>query len=148
MYRTAIDGGRLKSTALDQAIHFEQQHRDAATKLVELLEGEAATGPNAALLQTLQPRVAGAPTDTATIAALQDIEESAAATYQWSVLQAKDWQFVATLASITPVAGQHAAAWSQKAAADLAAWLGSFDEAVPVIQGTDGRWDPAQYPVR
>jgi hypothetical protein len=148
VYGTALDGGKLKTPARDQATAFREQHRLQAAKLVDAIQSSAASGPNPGLLQSLQPRVGNAPDERGVIDALLAIENSAAATYQWSVGQGKDWQFLTTLASIGAVDGQHATAWSQKAAPDLAAWVPTFDQAVPVVQGTEGRWDPAQYPVR
>jgi hypothetical protein len=148
VYGTAIDGGKLKSTARDQAIAFREQHRLQAVKLVDAVQSSAATGPNPGLLQSLQPRVANAANEESVIGALFSIENSAAATYQQSVGQAKDWQFQSTLATISAVDGQHATAWSQKSVPDLAAWVGVFDQAVPVVQGTEGRWDPTQYPAK
>jgi hypothetical protein len=148
VYSTALDGGKLKTPATDQAIAFREQHRLQALKLVDAIQSSAATGPNPGLLQSLQPRVANAAGEGDVIGALFAIENSAAATYQWAVGQAKDWQFVSTLATIGAVDGQHATAWSQKLAPDLATWVGQFDAAVPVVQGTEGRWDPTQYPVR
>jgi hypothetical protein len=148
VYTSALDGGKLKPAARDQAITFREQHRLQAVKLVDAIQSSAASGPNPGLLQSLQPRVANAGSEVDVINALVGIENSAAATYQYSVGQAKDWQFIGTVASIGAVDGQHATAWSQKAAPDLAAWVAGFDAAVPVVQGTEGRWDPAQYPAR
>lgn len=148
VYEQAIDAGKLKTLAKDQADLFRGHHADHATRMVDFAQDQAPTAPNGALLASLSSRVRGAGDEAAAIAALQEIEDQAAATYLWALGTAEDWQLAALLATIAPVDAQHATSWSRLAAGDAEAWVGGqLDAALPVEASEEGRWDPAEFPV-
>jgi hypothetical protein len=147
VYEEALDSGRLKGVATDQAHLFQTHHRDQAAEMAELAGSQAPNSPNGALLATLSPRVAGATTEAALIGVLQSIEESAAATYLSLLEGAVDWQLATTFATIAPVDAQHVVAWNRVAVSDPQLWAAQVDRVLPLNQTTDGAWTPAQYPV-
>jgi hypothetical protein len=146
VYAEAIDSGRLKSVAADQAHHFQGHHKEQAEKLAEIGGSEAPNSPNAGLLATLTGRVDAAANEAAMILVLQAVEESAAATYLGLLADAEDWQLATTFSTIAPVDAQQAVAWSRLGEPDPAAWAAQAPRVLPANQTTDGAWSPAQYP--
>jgi hypothetical protein len=147
VYEAALDTGKLKSRATDQARAFHGHHADHAARFVDFAEAEAAKEANPGLLNVLRPRVQGAASEKDLIGVLQSVEESAAATYLSALGEIDDWQLASVAATIAPVDAQHATAWNRLTFEDAGEWAAQIDGVLPVTAGTDGRWDQAQFPV-
>jgi hypothetical protein len=147
VYDEALDTGRLKGVATDQAHTFHGHHREHAERMSELGGSQAPNTPNARLLATLSPRVATAKDEADLIGVLESIEESAAATYLALLADAEDWQLASTFATISPVDAQHVAAWNRVGTPEKAVWAAQVQTVLPANQGVEGGWDPLQYPV-
>jgi hypothetical protein len=146
VYERAIDSGRLKATANEQANLGLAHHRAHAARMSEIGGSEVSNTPNPRLLAQLLPRVDATDSERALILLLQTTEDSAAATYLALLGDARDWQLAATFASISPVDAQQAVAWNRVALTDDTVWAAQVQTVLPTNQTTDGAWDPNQYP--
>ncbi len=138
LYSTAAS--KLSGSQATLASTFGSHHDTAATAFAGFFDAAGATAPgapNQAFLSAFGGQVAAG--GNATLAALAQIEEIAAATSYWAIGQMVNQAGARIFASVLPVAGQHAATLGILTG-------GSTAGLVPPFQTADKKVTPAEYP--
>lgn len=144
-YTVALSKGLLTSATEETARVFRRHHAEHAAALATFAPDAVVENPNAKLLAELGPKVQGATTVQALAEVLMDIEDGAAATYQFAMGEIEGWKVAAAAATIEPVEGQHAVAWSTIITPDATAWAEDITTIVPTFQTTSGGFEPSKY---
>lgn len=144
-YDLALGKGVLQSGVEETARVFRRHHADHARALSTFTPDAVVETPNAKLVAELGPKVQGATTVEAIAEVLMGIEDGAAATYQFAMGEIEGWKVAAAAATIEPVEGQHAVAWSTVVTPDADAWAKEITTYVPTFQTTSGGFEPSKY---
>lgn len=129
------------ATAAATAATFRRHHVDHAAALGRLSVLEGVVGaPNRLLVAQLLTTLQAPRAERDVLAALFDLEDDAAATYQFALERLASADVVHEVAAILPVESQHAVV--------LGTLLGKqAREMIPPFQRRDGFFDPARYPI-
>lgn len=144
-YDLALNKGLLRSGAEETARVFRRHHAEHAAALATFTPDAVVETPNPKLVAELGPKVQGATTVEALAEVLMGLEDGAAATYQFAMGQIEGWKVAAAAATIEPVEGQHAVAWSTVVTPDPTAWAKDITTIVPTFQTTSGGFEPSKY---
>lgn len=128
----------LTEPVLEVVRVFGSHYNEQAAALNELLEA-VVENPNGVLQAELVQAISGADDQAALLGLLRQLEDSMAATYFAALGALEDQNDAKTVATLLPVAGQHAVVLGRLAGAPLA-------ELVPAEQTADGAYSETEYP--
>jgi hypothetical protein len=138
-YRQAAAGGKITTPALTTLVTaFGRHHQEHAGTLAASAGAKATHVANAKLVGIASDQLRTAPSETATVKVLFDLENAASATYMFALGSFESQDAARLVASILPVEAQHAAV--------LGRAIGQSDEiALPPFEVQDGSFDYATY---
>ncbi len=140
LYANMVSTGKLTGAALGNARLYQSHHNDHAIALATLNADAAVNTANAKLLSQVGAQITAATSQNALVQIALDMENSMAATHQWMMETASNWQTASVEASLEPVEAQHCVVWSGELTPPL-----SLPQSVPPFQSSTGHYDPATY---
>ncbi len=141
-YKAAAASGKVKTKAvLDAATAFAAQHQQHGDAF-KAAGTNKSVGPNKALLDTVGGQLMKAADEKAVVELAYGLENSAAATYLFSLGVLQTPAAFEAVASVLPVEAQHAVALGFVLGKPL-----SDPTLMPAFEKQDGFVDPAKFPV-
>lgn len=140
VYEEALLSGLLSEPVAEVAALFQQHHLQHAQLFHGFVGPQQVTLANQTLLAAVTPQLEAARDEDALLELAYEVEEGAAATYQFALGVPMDAQLALNIAAILPVESQHAVVLGEVVGLPRSQWM-------PAFQTTDGAWDPEQFPV-
>ena len=141
-YKAAAATNKVTGDALKAAQTFLGHHQAHGDAFFSAAQGKATKNPNKTLVASLGPAITKAADQKAILALAYDVENTAAATYQFALGALKSVEALKLTASILPIEAGHAVTLGTV----LGYKASEKTDYLPKAQSEDGKLDPAKTP--